>query len=94
MQPSALQNLLRSEHVASILVSSGEVLDNLVALLQSSGSRHPALTDLRLVVPSARVAEQARASGWRRVVTAANASDDAMLAALQCSPAVQEKTGD
>ena len=94
LQPSALKKLLRSEQVASILVSSGEVLDNLVALLQASGSRHPALTELRLVVPSARVAEQARASGWRRVVTATNASDEAMLSALQYSPAVQEKTGD
>ena len=63
-----------------VLVSSGEGLDNMVSLLG-----HAALDVARartLVVPGERVAELARDKGFRRIIVASNATDDAMLAAL------------
>ncbi|MEQ8515423.1 MAG: uroporphyrinogen-III synthase [Chromatocurvus sp.] len=92
--PEALQGLLRRERIGGILVSSGEVLDNLMALLQSGENTKLTLTGLTLVVPSLRVAEQARVAGWSDVVVAANASDAAMLAALEQWTTAQGKTVD
>lgn len=85
VSPEALQNTLHNEQVASILVSSGEALENLMALLQPVENTNLSLQDCALVVPSRRIAEQAQAAGWRDIVVATNASDDAMLAALQRS---------
>lgn len=62
---------------SAMLVSSGEALSNLFTL---TGQRP--LLDQILVVPSQRVAEQARTMGFKTVVTAANATDDAMITAL------------
>ena len=81
--PDALQGLLRQEGIRRILISSGEALENLSALLESAAEASVSSHVCTLVVPSSRVAEQARGAGWRDVVEAANASDDAMLAALQ-----------
>lgn len=89
LTPQALQGLLRRERVTRILVSSGEVLENLMALLHPAAGTPPDLSGLSLVVPSARVAEQARAAGWRDVAVATNASDDAMLSAMQQSMSAQ-----
>lgn len=80
--PQALQQLLREQQVSCILISSGEALDNLVALLKPVDNTQSSHSDCALVVPSPRVAEQARIAGWHDVTVAANASDDAMLAAL------------
>lgn len=91
LAPEMLQALLHRERVACILVSSGEVLENLMALLQPGGMNSPTLDGITLVVPSARVAEQARAAGWRDMRVATNASDNAMLSALQHSAAGQGK---
>lgn len=92
--PRILQRLLREESVSRILISSGESLDNLMALLQQVEDMHARLADVALVVPSQRIAEQAREAGWRMVLVAANASDDAMLAALQHSMSVRGEAGD
>lgn len=81
--PEALQQLLDEQQVACILVSSGEALDNLKGLLEPVDIAQSIRKHCALVVPSARVAEQARYAGWQDVAVAANASDDAMLAALQ-----------
>lgn len=81
LAPGTLAERLRSEGIEVILLSSGEGLQNLLTLLsreESTKFRH-----ICLVVPSARVAEMARAAGFEQVCTAANASDGAMLAALQ-----------
>ena len=62
--------------VAAAVASSGEVLD---AFLASGGA---ALADRPLLVPSERVAERARAAGFRHVVTASGAGPAATVAAL------------
>ena len=64
---------------ALIMVSSGEGLSSLSRLLQPR--EHTNLARITLLVPSPRVADDARAQGWQRVVTVENASDEAMLAA-------------
>lgn len=47
-----------------------------------------------VVVPSQRVADQATQMGWQHVVNAANASDDAFLAALESSTGTVLNTDD
>ncbi|MCB1704826.1 MAG: uroporphyrinogen-III synthase [Halioglobus sp.] len=64
-----------------ILVSSGEGLANLLLLL--SPAETTKLKTIGLIVPSERVAQMAREAGFCHVVTAENASDEAMLHALQ-----------
>ncbi|MEZ5573457.1 MAG: uroporphyrinogen-III synthase [Halioglobus sp.] len=64
-----------------ILVSSGEGLANFQLLL--SPSETSKFKGIGMVVPSKRVAEMARYAGFDHVVTAENASDAAMLHALQ-----------
>lgn len=63
------------------LITSGEGLQNLLGLLSEKETTN--FTSTCLVVPSERVAESAREAGFNQVVVAANASDSAMLAALQ-----------
>lgn len=76
----ALPALLESEQVEAILVSSGEGLSNMLTLL--SDPENTKFRDTSLIVPSPRVAGMAQQSGFTDITTAANASDDAMLAAL------------
>lgn len=75
--------LLRDRAVRAILASSGEVLENLNALLRQGPDAGRVKTGCLLIVPSERVEAQARAEGWQSVSVATNASDAAMLAALQ-----------
>lgn len=77
-----LQRLERAG-IGVVLVTSGEGLACLVQLL--SPAETSKLGDMTIIVPSARVAQQALDAGFARVVTARNASDSAMLSALdQC----------
>lgn len=79
----AFLGTLRDKAVGTILVTSGEGLALLAELL--SPQETSKLGQLNIIVPSARVAEQAREAGFSRVVTAENASDAAMLYTLdQC----------
>ena len=64
-----------------IMLSSGESLANLLLLL--SPAETTKFKAISLVVPSERVADMARQAGFDHIVTAANASDMAMLRALQ-----------
>jgi uroporphyrinogen-III synthase len=64
-----------------IMLSSGEGLANLQVLL--SPAETTKLKHIGLIVPSQRVAQLAREAGFEQVVTAENASDVAMLRALQ-----------
>lgn len=73
----ACREQLEREPVDLILASSGEGLGHLTRLLQPKENTN--LADTTLVVPSARVADQAGQLGWRRVHCAANASDACML---------------
>jgi uroporphyrinogen-III synthase len=72
---------IRDAEVAAILISSGEGLANLVQLLRPAETS--TLAAVCLFVPSERVAQMAREAGFEQVVTAENASDAAMLAALE-----------
>ena len=72
---------LTSTPPSMVLISSGEGLSHLAGLL--SPQEHTNLARIALVVPSPRVAQQARAQGWQEVIQAENASDEAMLAAVQ-----------
>ncbi len=71
---------LQQWQVTIILLSSGEALANMRALL--SPRETTKFTETGLIVPSLRVARMAYEAGFRQVITAANASDAAMLQAL------------
>jgi uroporphyrinogen-III synthase len=64
--------------VDAVTVTSGELLDNLIALLQ----RHGRLFNTLLVVISPRIAELAAGRGFRKVVTAAGPGERAIVTAL------------
>lgn len=63
-----------------ILAASGETVTIIVELVDASLRR--ALMDIAIVVPGQRVADIARRAGFKRVIMAANAGDDAMIGAI------------
>jgi len=71
-----------------VLINSAESLENMLTLLNASADKSPdafsgnALLDKTIVVPGERVADVARKTGFRHIITAANATDDAVLEAL------------
>ncbi|MFK8770899.1 uroporphyrinogen-III synthase [Aeromonas caviae] len=65
----------------SLLITSGELLQRLLALVP--GPQHPWLYDRLLVVPSPRVAEMAEGAGFTRIVIAQGAFNQALVAALE-----------
>lgn len=65
----------------SLLITSGELLQRLLALVPDP--QHPWLYDRLLVVPSPRVAEMAEGAGFTRIVIAQGASNQALVAALE-----------
>lgn len=77
---------LSAWQVGMAMISSGEGLANLLALL--SPAETTKFRYITLLVPSERVAADARKAGFEKVLTARNASDSAMLQALhQGNPA-------
>jgi len=88
LAPGELADNLRQWHIALVMISSGEGLANMLALL--SPTETSKFVGITLLVPSPRVAELARAAGFRRVMIAENASDSAMLRALSAwNPALE-----
>jgi len=81
MASGSLAELLFRKAVDVVMISSGEGLHNMLTLLSDKESTN--FRDIGLVVPSPRVAKLAQQAGFNDVVTAANASDAAMLQALQ-----------
>jgi uroporphyrinogen-III synthase len=81
LQGGVLNALLEDEQVALVLLSSGEGLAHLTALLPHGETTK--LQELAVVVPSQRVAESARSLGWQHVLVAGNATDDAMVEAAR-----------
>ena len=79
-EPGALAQKLSLWDIRLVMISSGEGLANLLALL--SPAETTKFVAITLLVPSPRVAEMAQAAGFERVITADNASDSAMLRAL------------
>lgn len=64
-----------------VMISSGEGFANMQALL--SPGETTKFTGVCLIVPSERVAHMAQEAGYDKVVTAENASDAAMIRALE-----------
>ena len=81
LQPGELARRLVDCDIDTILISSGEGLSNLLALL--SPEETTKFSAVPLVVPSARVATLACEAGFSQVIRAANASDEAAVAALE-----------
>jgi len=81
MAAGELAGTMARLHPQVILVSSGEALDNMLALL--SPQETTKLTLVPLIVPSDRVARIANERGFANVRSAANASDAAMLQLAQ-----------
>lgn len=79
--PAEFRALLDEQELIAILVSSGEGLDNMLSLLDEDG--RTILYGILVIAPGKRVAEKARAAGFRSVIEALNATDEAMLAALR-----------
>ena len=80
LSPGALAARLVNSGIQLILISSGEGLANLQALLtprETTKFKH-----IALLVPSQRVADQAAELGFDQVMVADNASDAAMLRAV------------
>ncbi|MBE9567294.1 MAG: uroporphyrinogen-III synthase [Proteobacteria bacterium] len=72
---------LTLEQIASldaITISSNEGLDNLVTLMEDPSL----LIDTPVVVPSSRARTLARQHGFKQIITAENATDEATVAAL------------
>ncbi|MCH2340368.1 uroporphyrinogen-III synthase [Pseudomonas sp. NPDC047963] len=78
-----LIELVRSERLNAMVVSSGQGLQSLREL---AGFEWSALRELPLFVPSPRVAEMAEALGAKRIVDCRGAGTAALLAALRDSP--------
>jgi len=66
--------------VDAVVITSAEILDNLITLLGEAGAAK--LHKTPLVVVSKRLAAHAKACGCRKLHLAAGADDDALLAAL------------
>lgn len=64
----------------TVLVSSAQGLENLLAILDQTSAAQ--LINKQLIVPSQRCYEIAKALGFHLIITADNASDEAMLASL------------
>ena len=77
-----LRALLAAEGINVVLLSSAEALTGLLRL-PGAGAAGTIPADLTLVTPGERVAAAARDAGFAAVVPAANATDAAMLAALE-----------
>jgi uroporphyrinogen-III synthase len=81
MAPGALAKRLADWRIGLILISSGEGLGNMLTLLSPQESSK--LMAVPIIVPSGRVAEMATDRGFATVHTAANASDAAVLRAVE-----------
>lgn len=79
----ALPASVREHRLNGLMVSSAQGLEHLLRLADGDG---PQLAALPLFVPSARVAELARAAGAQHVVDCRGASAAALLEALQAEP--------
>nr|WP_272890814.1 uroporphyrinogen-III synthase [Stutzerimonas sp. S1] len=81
--PRALIDIVQAERLNGLVVSSGQGLQSLHEL---AGDAWPELVELRLFVPSPRVAEMARQLGARQIVDCRGAGTAALLAAVRNTP--------
>lgn len=73
-----LAELLTTQHINTVCVNSGESLENFCQMLADKP-----VASYHLIVPSDRVASLALERGFQQVEVAVNASDDAVLLALE-----------
>lgn len=71
-------NQARVDKLDAITISSNNGLDNLITLMQDPSI----LIDIPLFVPSVRAARLARQHGFRKILQAEDATDEAMVTAL------------
>jgi len=79
MPPHPPLNSKQIDSLDAITISSNEGLDNLVTLMEDPSL----LIDIPLIVPSKRATTLARQHGFRTIITADNATDEAMVKALE-----------
>ena len=84
--PEQLRELLGDGPPDVIIALSGETLNNLIALGENSVHN---LYNALLVVPAARVAEQARAAGFRRVLVPEGLDARSLITSIEQWPATQ-----
>jgi uroporphyrinogen-III synthase len=73
--------LWRNQQIQIVTVTSNEALKNLYHILNKSARE--LLLATPLVVPGERCGELARQTGFETILTAANATDQAMLDTIQ-----------
>jgi uroporphyrinogen-III synthase len=78
--PQEISRNIAAGSIDFVLAASGETVATIVELVDSGLQR--VLMDIAIVVPGARVAALARQAGFKRVIAAVNAGDDAMLGAV------------
>ena len=81
MDAGELATVIRDNNCRLVLISSGEGLRNMVSLLDET--ELGLALDLQLIVPGERVAAEASELGFAHIACAANATDAAMLEAVQ-----------
>lgn len=81
LPPGELADRLGDWRIELVMISSGEGLANFKSLLRPAETTK--FSGIGLIVPSERIARMAREAGFERIVTAENASDVAMLRALE-----------
>ena len=74
---SPIITLWRQEGINAVTISSGEILHNLVSMLDSEGQ--DLLKDTPIVVPSHRIMQDAKKIGLEKVILAADATNWALL---------------
>jgi uroporphyrinogen-III synthase len=78
--PPEISRQLAAGTIDFLLAASGETVTIIVELVEAG--LHGALMDIAIVVPGQRVADIARQAGFKWVIMAANAGDDAMIEAI------------
>ena len=78
--PSELSRQIGAGAIDFLLAASGETVTIIVELV--AAGLQGALMDIAIVVPGQRVADIARQAGFKWVIMAANAGDDAMIEAI------------
>jgi len=76
---SQLLELLNSEHVNVLAVTSGQILDSLCQLVDITNN---GVNLIPLLVPSERIREMAEAAGFKQVVCSQGATDEAVVVGL------------
>lgn len=79
-----IKSTIYNQDLSSILITSGEALNNFVKVAQGQKSQFSvdSLSSIRLIVPSKRIAEQAKKSGFTQITVAQGPDDQSMIAAL------------